>query len=77
MMSAKDYISAKRFAAACGFHPYAAKKVAAAAGIRVRQVPGLSPRYCREDVDRLARDLAGSAHPAEHAGELQTAAAGA
>lgn len=31
-------------------------KVAAAAGIRRREIPGLKPRYNRHDVEKLARE---------------------
>ncbi len=43
--------------------PTTVKKLAAAGSIRVQSLPGLPPRYSREDIEALARDSVHRAAP--------------
>ena len=56
MMNQDEYVSISEFTRIVGCSRNYVTKAAAMASVRIRQVPGLPPRYHRGDVEALAAE---------------------
>jgi hypothetical protein len=74
--NAEVWIPARDFAKILGISIDSVRKVAKAGDVRIRQIPGMSPRYNREDVIRIEREAVkggkqGESAPSEGGTPLQ------